>query len=178
MGTPIVPKAKRRVLSGLLVIGIVAVALIIIGIAIQGVLSKKNRSLLNNPVTANQQTTTIANDTSQVTSTPENEKATISVVSTMSAFPFVQRWSAQYNNDENAAASLLVRYVDEDDAAKTASEGIVPIVGQFTSSNFTYIPLSAQAVAIVYNVPGLPDILSGLKLNATTLSKILNGTIT
>jgi ABC-type phosphate transport system substrate-binding protein len=41
-----------------------------------------------------------------------------------------------------------------------------------------YLPVSPQAIVIVYNVPAFPDIASGLKLDPLTLSSILSGNIT
>ena len=53
------------------------------------------------------------------------------------------------------------------------------IVGVPDETNNTLdVPVSAQAVAIVYNIPSFPDIPSGLRLNSTMLFLILNGNIT
>jgi phosphate transport system substrate-binding protein len=98
-------------------------------------------------------------------------KTTLNVISTASAFPFVQRWAAQYNNDQ-AAVTLQVSYVEGAEMA-----GDMAIVGSAGDSNRSYVPVSAQALAIVYNVPGFPDLPSGLKLDAGVLSRILNGSI-
>ena len=114
--------------------------------------------------------TIIANDTEP---TPEE---IVSVASARSAFPFVQRWISQYNNDGNAAGSIeLMYYLEEPNTPSDLTiVGGIPYVVNGSQS----IPVSAQAVAIVYNIPSFPDIPSGMKLNASVLSSILNGTIT
>jgi phosphate transport system substrate-binding protein len=104
------------------------------------------------------------------------EPEIVNVASARSAFPFVQRWVSQYNNDKSAVGSIEIGYYLE---GPTAPSDLV-IVGDIrhAASGSHIIPVSAQAVAIVYNVPGFPDIPSGVKLNASLLSSILNGTIT
>lgn len=99
----------------------------------------------------------------------------VSVASARSAFPFVQRWVTQYNG-ESAAGSIEVGYYLEE--PNTPSD--LMIVGDIRhAANGSHnIPISAQAVAIVYNIPSFPDIPSGMNLNASLLSSILNGTIT
>jgi len=98
----------------------------------------------------------------------------VNVVSARSAFPFVQRWAAQYNNEASTGRIEVGYYVDE-----PRLTGDLIIVGKIQDSTESrYIPVSAQAVAIVYNVPSFPDIPSGLKLNATLLTQIFNGTVT
>jgi phosphate transport system substrate-binding protein len=108
---------------------------------------------------------------------------TIDIVSTTSAFPFVQRWAAQYENQQLASSGdVNVDYLA--DREIIVSEGgsghsDLAIVGVPDANNNTlYIPVSAQAVAIVYNIPSFPDIPSGLRLNSTMLFLILNGSIT
>lgn len=113
--------------------------------------------------------TTVAGDNATQMAGP---KPRINVISTTSAFPFVQRWVAQYNNDEGAAASVQVSYLDD---ARTA--GDMAIVGSAANDSSSYIPVSAQAVAIVYNIPGFPDVPSGMRLDADVLSLIFNGSI-
>lgn len=114
--------------------------------------------------------TVIANATEPV---PEE---IVSVASARSAFPFVQRWVSQYNNDENALGSIEIGYYLE--GPNTPSD--LMIVGDIRhAANGSHnIPVSAQAVALVYNIPGFPDIASGMKLNSSLLSSMLNGTIT
>lgn len=100
----------------------------------------------------------------------------VSVASARSAFPFVQRWVSQYNNDENAAGSIEIGYyLDEPDVPSD-----LDIVGDIrhAANGSLSIPVSAQAVAIAYNIPSFPDVPSGMKLNASLLSSIFNGTIT
>lgn len=109
----------------------------------------------------------------------EIEKPTIYISSVKSAFPFVDRWVAQYNNDDHARAIVTVSYLEEasignDELALIDSGGIA----NNGKNNSYYVPVSAQAIAIVYNVPGFPDIPSGLRLDADTLFLMLNGTIT
>lgn len=41
-----------------------------------------------------------------------------------------------------------------------------------------YVSVSPQAAAIVYNIPSFPDVPSGLRLNASLLYQIFNGSIT
>lgn len=102
------------------------------------------------------------------------EPEIVNVVSARSAFPFVQRWVAQYNNEANSGRIEVGYYLDEPQLP-----GDLIIVGKIQNSTETrYIPVSAQAAAVVYNVPSFPDIPSGLKLNTTLLTQIFNGTIT
>lgn len=105
--------------------------------------------------------TTIANETGTAEAVP-----IIDVVSAPSAFPFMERWAAQYN--DQGAGSINVGYMD-------GLGGDLAIVGNATADGRTYIPVSPQAVAIVYNIPSFPDIPSGLKLNSTVLSSIFGG---
>ncbi len=103
-------------------------------------------------------------------------KEIVSVLSARSAFPFVQRWVAQYNNDDNAMGSVeLGYYVDQ----PTRPSDLM-IVGDIRHAvnGSRNIPVSAQAVAIVYNIPSFPDIPSGMKLNASLLASILDGNVT
>ena len=117
------------------------------------------------------------------TAVPTVMPTTIDIVSTPSAFPFVQRWIAQYENQQ--AASLVDVNVDyladreiavAEDNRNDSDLAIVAIPNE--NRNALNVPVSAQAVAIVYNIPGFPDIPSGLRLNSTILFLILNGSIT
>lgn len=137
---------KRSALLAL--VAIVAIA-IIVGLAA--------RPRPDNPET------TIANETDIAEALP-----VIDVVSVPSAFPFMERWVAQYN--DQGAASVDVNY-----GKGVGSE--LAIVGNATANGKTYVPVSPQAVAIVYNIPSFPDVPTGLRLNSTVLSSILNGTI-
>ncbi|WP_148681666.1 substrate-binding domain-containing protein [Candidatus Nitrososphaera gargensis] len=103
-------------------------------------------------------------------------KEVVGVMSARSAFPFVQRWASQYNNDENALGSIELNYYLE----RPNALGDLMIIEdvRHAASGSHNIPVSAQAAAIVYNIPSFPDVPSGLKLNATILSSILDGTVT
>ncbi len=117
------------------------------------------------------------------TAVPTVMPTTIDIVSTPSAFPFVQRWIAQYENQQ--AGSLVDVNVDyladreiavAEDNRNDSDLAIVAIPNE--NRNALNVPVSAQAVAIVYNIPSFPDIPSGLRLNSTILFLILNGSIT
>lgn len=133
----------------------------------------------NNDSSSNQTAATINNTTTTTTIMP----TTIDIVSTTSAFPFVQRWAAQYENQQSASSGnvnvdyLADREIIVTDGVSGRSE--LAIVGVPDETNNTLdVPVSAQAVAIVYNIPSFPDIPSGLRLNSTMLFLILNGNIT
>jgi phosphate transport system substrate-binding protein len=107
---------------------------------------------------------------------------TIDILSSTSAFPFVQRWIAQYENQQLASSSNVnVDYLTDGEiiaAQGDSDRSDLAIVGVHNENNKTlYVPVSAQAVAIVYNIPSFPDIPTGLRLNSTMLSLILNGSI-
>ena len=125
------------------------------------------------------------NDSSnQTAATPTTiMPTTMDIVSTTSAFPFVQRWAAQYENQQLPPShNVNVDYLSDREiivAEGGSGRSDLAIVGVPDENNNTmYIPVSAQAVAIVYNIPSFPDIPSGLRLNSTMLSLILNGSIT
>ena len=108
---------------------------------------------------------------------------TIDIVSTTSAFPFVQRWAAQYENQQSASSgNVNVDYLADREiivADGVSGRSGLAIVGVPDETNNTLdVPVSAQAVAIVYNIPSFPDIPSGLRLNSTMLFLILSGNIT
>jgi ABC-type phosphate transport system substrate-binding protein len=96
----------------------------------------------------------------------------IDVISAPSAFPFVERWAAQYG--ARGAGEVNVDYQDE---IEDLGNSDLAIVGNVTAKNSTFIPVSPQAVAVVYNIPSFPDVPSGMKFNATVLSAVLNGNI-
>ena len=132
----------------------------------------------NNDSSSNQ-TAATTNNTTTTTIMP----TTIDIVSTTSAFPFVQRWAAQYENQQSASSGnvnvdyLADREIIVADGVSGRSE--LAIVGVPDETiNTLDVPVSAQAVAIVYNIPSFPDIPSGLRLNSTILFLILNGNIT
>ena len=133
----------------------------------------------NNDSSSNQTAATTNNTTITTTIMP----TTIDIVSTTSAFPFVQRWAAQYENQQSASSgNVNVDYLANREiivADGVSGRSDLAIVGVPDETNNTLdIPVSAQAVAIVYNIPSFPDIPSGLRLNSTTLFLILNGNIT
>jgi phosphate transport system substrate-binding protein len=117
-----------------------------------------------------------------------------SALSTPSALPVMEKWAARYNME--APGSVHVSYTDDvDDAsigavhsnvsgflaqhsADMAVMGRVPSGDSFSYANSTFLPVSPQAIAIVYNVPGFPDVPSGLKFDPATLSAVLRGNIT
>ena len=125
-------------------------------------------------------TTDNSNESSATTIMP----TTIDILSTTSAFPFVQRWIAQYENQQlESSGNVNVNYLSDSElivAQEGRSRSGLAIVGvpNENTNNTLNIPVSAQAVAIVYNIPSFPDISSGLRLNSTMLSLILNGSIT
>jgi phosphate transport system substrate-binding protein len=100
----------------------------------------------------------------------------VNVASARSAFPFVQRWVAQYNNDDSSIGSVSVGYYLDEPVAP--SDLVITGGLPDAASGLHHVPISAQAVVIVYNIPSFPDIPSGMKLNATLLSQVLNGSIT
>jgi phosphate transport system substrate-binding protein len=108
--------------------------------------------------------------------TGPSPKQTVGVLSARSAFPFVQRWVSQYNNDENAAGNIEINYYLEKPDAPSDLAIVGDILHAINGSH--NIPVSAEAVAVVYNIPSFPDVPSGMKLNASLLSSILDGTVT
>jgi ABC-type phosphate transport system substrate-binding protein len=114
--------------------------------------------------------TIIANDTGPA------PKEIVSVASARSAFPFVQRWISQYNNDASAPGSIEIGYYLEGPSIPSD----LAIVGDIRHAvnGSRSIPVSAQAVVLVYNIPSFPDVPSGMKLNASLLASILNGNVT
>jgi phosphate transport system substrate-binding protein len=125
-----------------------------------------------------------SNNNNQIATTTTIMPTTIDIVSATSAFPFVQRWVAQYENQQLATSgNVNVDYLTDREiivAEGGSDRSDLAIVGvpDENDNNVLYVPVSAQAVAIVYNIPSFPDIPSGLRLNSTTLFLILNGSIT
>jgi phosphate transport system substrate-binding protein len=141
--------------------------------------------------------TNITSDTNQSSSSNgEKLKTVVNIASSPSAFPFVEKWIAQYNNEEHLAIAKVHYSDDLDEATGTPTysnvsdflsshsadlaitENIHFPISNFTNSTALYLPVSPQAIVIVYNVPAFPDIASGLKLDPLTLSSILSGNIT
>lgn len=119
----------------------------------------------------------------------------VRILASPSTFPFMERWVAQYNGDEGRLGTAQVDYTGQvDDPAipvvySNASDLLVRhsahmmVTGRiFPGTEYgrssSFVPVSPQAVAIVYNVPGFPDIPSGLRLNSTTLAAVLSGNAT
>jgi ABC-type phosphate transport system substrate-binding protein len=102
------------------------------------------------------------------------EQEIVSVASARSAFPFVQRWVSQYNNDDGSLGRVEISYyLDE-----PGGQSDLAIVGGLPDAGGSrYVPVSPQAVAVVYNVPGFPDVPSGLRLNSSLLLQMFNGSV-
>ncbi|MFL6493112.1 MAG: substrate-binding domain-containing protein [Nitrososphaera sp.] len=174
---------KKTALISLLVIVSVGMAIVVVTSLLTPFF--QSRSDLR-PEHYTPETTQIAtNDsTSNQTAGTPIMPTTIDIVSTTSAFPFVQRWVAQYENQQLApSGNVNVDYVADGEiivaeggSGRPSDLAIVGVPDK--NNNSTYIPVSAQAVAVVYNIPSFPDIPSGLRLNSTTLLLILNGSIT
>lgn len=124
------------------------------------------------------------------------QKIPVSALSSPSALPFVEKWVAQYNSERNLG-SVNVNYSDRaDDASipllysnisafladRSADLAIasrpVAAKGNFTYAGSVFLPVSPQAVAVVYNIPSLPDVPSGLRLDPATLHAVLSGNAT
>jgi phosphate transport system substrate-binding protein len=124
------------------------------------------------------------------------QKIPVSALSSPSALPFVEKWVAQYNSERNPV-SVNVNYSDRaDDAsipllysnisaflADRSADLVIasrPIAakGNFTYAGSVFLPVSPQAVAVVYNIPSLPDVPSGLRLDPATLYAVLSGNAT
>jgi phosphate transport system substrate-binding protein len=182
----VVLSKKKTALMPLLVILSLAVIIIIVISIVLPPFFQPRPSPQPKPEEADK--TRIATNYSNSTQTaaivsPPPPPAPIDVVSTTTAFPFVQRWAAQYENQQlGSSGSVNIDYLDErqiKEVSRGGNGGRLAIVGTPDDNNNTVrIPVSAQAVAIVYNIPAFPDIPSGLRLNSTTLFLILNGTIT
>jgi phosphate transport system substrate-binding protein len=172
-------KKKKTVLISLLVIVPVA----IVTFAIVTPLFQPRFNLPSEQdESENAQVVTTDNNRSNGTTVTALMPTTIDILSSTSAFPFVQRWIAQYENQQLASSSNVnVDYLTDGEiiaAQGDSDRSDLAIVGVHNENNKTlYVPVSAQAVAIVYNIPSFPDIPTGLRLNSTMLSLILNGSI-
>lgn len=127
---------------------------------------------------------------------PPPAKTALNVLSSPATFPFAERWAAQYNNGDNMGTVQLIYSDDADDAnipvlysnvtqfladhsADLAIAGRpVQQGGDFTYEGSVFLPISPHAIAIVYNVPGFPDVPSGIKFDAPTLYAVLSGNAT
>ncbi len=174
---------KKPALISLLVIVSVGIVIVVITSSLTSIFQPRSDVTPEHDET---KTTRIAtNDSSNQTATTATTimPTTIDIASTTSAFPFVQRWVAQYENQQlTSSGNVNVNYMTDREiivAEGGSGHSDLAIVGVPDESNNTlYIPVSAQALAIVYNIPSFPDIPSGLRLNSTTLFFILNGSIT
>ena len=174
-------KKKKAVIISLLIIVSVAIAIVAITwFAFTSYFQPKSDKpplpdmAEKNDLTANDNTSSkTASSSSSIIPT------TIDVVSTTSAFPFVQRWAAEYENQQlPSSGNVDVEYLtDREIKEAKAEDSDLAIVGIPDENGASYIPLSSQAVSIVYNIPSFPDIPSGLRLNFTTLFLMLNGSI-
>lgn len=176
---------KKTALISLLVV-IVSLAIVIVVVTSLLTPFLQPRSDLPPEHDEAEKTRIATNDSSSnqtATATTTIASTTIDVVSTTSAFPFVQRWAAQYENQQLASSGdVNVDYLADKEiivAEGGSGRSGLAIVGVPDENNNTiYIPVSAQAVAVVYNIPSFPDIPSGLRLNSIMLPLILNGSIT
>lgn len=180
-------KKKKAVIISLLIIVSVAIAIVAItSFAFTSYFQPKSDQPPMPDVAEKNDLTANDNTSSQTASSSSSPiiPTTIDIVSTTSAFPFVQRWVAQYENQQLATSgNVNVDYLTDREiivAEGGSDRSDLAIVGapDENNNNILYVPVSAQAVAIVYNIPSFPDIPSGLRLNSTTLFLILNGSIT
>jgi ABC-type phosphate transport system substrate-binding protein len=136
------------------------------------------------------------NGTTRVGEGGSAERPLLNIISSPSAATFVDKWISQYNSEghlgnakvsysgqtDDASISLLYSNYSAflaDHSADIAITGRpVALKGNFTYAGSAFLPVSPQAVAVVYNIPGLPDVPSGLKLDPPTLYAILNANIT
>jgi ABC-type phosphate transport system substrate-binding protein len=175
-------KKKTALISLLVIVSIVMVIVLVTSLLTPFFQSRSDLR----PEHDTPETTQIATNDSSSNQTASTliTPTTIDIVSTTSAFPFVQRWVAQYENQQLASSgNVNVDYMADREIilaeGGSGRRSNLAIVGVPDNNNNTvYIPVSAQAVAIVYNIPSFPDIPSGLRLNSTTLLLILNGSIT
>jgi phosphate transport system substrate-binding protein len=174
-------KKKTALIPLLVIVSLAVIIIVITSVALTPFFQPRSGQPLKHD---NADKTRIATNDNSSTQTAAIIPTTIDVISTTTAFPFVQRWAAQYENQQQPPASLgnlNVDYLEERQIreANGSNNSHLAIVGIPDKDNNTlYIPVSAQAVAIVYNIPGFPDIPSGLRLNSTMLFLILNGSIT
>lgn len=175
---------RKKNAAFILVILIVSVAIAIVVITSIALTPTPPRPLQPNSgqiANLNEAQNTLVSSNDSGSQTAVNLPTTIDVASTTTAFPFVQRWAAQYENQQLASADKInIVYLEERQIGEANGSDVsqLAIVGIPHGNNALYIPVSAQAVALVYNIPGFPDIPSGLKLNSSTLFLMLNGSIT
>lgn len=122
---------------------------------------------------------------------PVPSRQPVTLLAPPSSFPFVEKWVSQYNNGDHPG-TVQVDYTDEVDSigsgaysnssdflarhlADLAITGKSAPPGSFAGP---LVPVSPQAIAVVYNIPGFPDVPSGLKLDRPALERLLSGNIT
>jgi phosphate transport system substrate-binding protein len=180
----ILSKKKTALISLSVILSLAIVIVVVISLPSTPFFQPRSGQLQNDDEAEKSRIAT--NDSSsnnQTAATTTIMPTTIDIVSTTSAFPFVQRWVAQYENQQlGTSGNVNVDYLADREiivAEGSSDRSDLAIVGVPDEDNNTmYVPVSAQAVAIVYNIPSFPDIPSGLRLNSTTLFLILNGSIT
>ena len=175
-------KKKKAAIISLLIIVSVAIAIVAISsVAFTSYFQPRSDKPPMPDVAEKNDLTANDNTSSQTTSSSSSIiPTTIDILSTTSAFPFVQRWAAEYENQQlSSSGNVDVEYLtDREIKEARAEDSDLAIVGIPDENDASYIPLSSQAVSIVYNIPSFPDIPSGLRLNSTTLFLMLNGSIT
>ena len=128
------------------------------------------------------------NKSTQISNDSNASRTTIELVSLPSATTVVQGWVAQYNAQQNKGI-VSASFSRDAESPKNMSElfssssADLAVVGNVpdsktSGSHVFLVPVSPHAVAVVYNIPGFPDVSSGLKLNATTLASVFRGNIT
>ncbi|MEO9321787.1 MAG: substrate-binding domain-containing protein [Nitrososphaera sp.] len=170
---------------------IFAIALVLAAVLLSGGMRQgshpANQTVVQSASNASNGTKTAAVESKPVEKTP------ISAVSAPPAAAVVQRWVAQYNAEQNLG-TVNAEYSAEADhssgelysnvsrflQSSSADQAIIGYVHwQGTPENDSVIlPVSPQAVSVVYNIPSFPDVPPGLKLDAQTLGRILTGNIT
>ena len=183
----------RKKLALAAIAGVFAIAiggLVVWSAIAQGKYSTNSKTMVQSVAnSSNNSATQTANN-----SEPQNAKTMINLVSSPSALPFVQRWVAQYNLEQNRGLVNVI-YTAEADSADAqdyanltrylkSNSADVAIIGNAqwdnlsADKNSVFVPVSAEGIAIVYNIPSFPDVPSGLKLAPATLQRILTGNIT
>jgi ABC-type phosphate transport system substrate-binding protein len=122
-------------------------------------------------------------------STDDGGKVPVNILSSPSAFPFVDKWVAQYNAERNLGTAKADYDHEADEPFQyqnvtgflSENGADIAIAGRVPSgwgNETVLMPVSPQAIAVAYNVPGLPDVPSGLKLDQPTLAAMFSGNIT
>ncbi|MDQ3909292.1 MAG: substrate-binding domain-containing protein [Thermoproteota archaeon] len=174
-------KKKAAIISLLIIVSVAIAILAITSVAFTPYFRPRSDQPPTPDVAEKTDLTGDDNTSSQTASSRSSSSipTTINVVSTTSAFPFVQRWAAEYENQQaTSSVNVDLEYLtDREIKEDKAEDSGLAVVGVPDENGASYIPLSPQAVSIVYNIPSFPDIPSGLRLNFTTLFLMLNGSI-